>query len=1207
MSPRACDQNSTAADIWLAFGPPKCYNHNSSITNCFYVVVRRKVEKTKKIIPLNLVLLLIITPSAAALVPNAYVPDEIIIKFRAPVANTLEQQLQRNGSSGRLTLSPDLDALNAKYKVTDVKPLLKNFRKNRQQLKALQAKSKSLLTEKQRHILARLKRAPKNAKVPDLAGIYKIQLDLEPDQSLHEVLEAYQRNPDVEYAELNYIVSICTEPNDPLYPIQWPLHNIGQMYPESGKYNHPPGTPDADIDAPAAWDIHTGSSDVIVAVIDTGVDYNHRDLAANIWTDANGRPGYDFLNDDNDPMDDNGHGTHCAGIIAAQGDNDLDIVGVCWNARIMAVKFLGANGTGGMADAIQAVYYAVQNGADVISNSWAGFSFSHFKALEEAFEYAHSQGVVSVAAAGNNASTELLLPAFFDHVISVAATDSDDQKAILSNYGSKVDIAAPGVDILSLRAAGTSKGTTYNAYTTILSGTSMACPHVAGAFALLFSFSPDIDIDQAADIILQTTDHLSGDVCASGRLNLYRAILAVADFYAGKISFDSDIYSCSDTIELFLSDLSLAGNVAQDVNVITSGGDLETVTLTEVNSPSGTFTGTISTDSGDPIIQDGTLQLAHRQFIVATYQDKDDGTGNPATATDTARTDCRAPVVFNVQIDVPGPEPTVTFDTNEPTTASVLVALACGQPHIIERTDSRFATSHTIELTGVSPYTEYFFAILALDIVANQEIDDNAGRCYAFTTTGPCHMYVPAQYSTIQHAINEAWDGSVVWVADGTYTGEGNRDIDFMARAITVTSENGPDNCIIDCRGSITEPHYGFGFYRAEDEASVLAGFTITNGYVTAYSYGGAIACGQSSPTITNCIMTANTAVYGGAIQCRDSSPIVTNCILSANRAGRGGAIACRKGAPIIISSTFSDNYADSAAGAIYCWRSTETIKNCIIWNNSAPQDPQLRAGPSPAYSCIQSWTGAGEGNIDADPCFVSPGCWTDANDPNVPAEPNDPNAVWIHGDYHLLPASPCIDAADPNYPYDPNQTDIDDQPRLFDGRLDMGADEFIPLMQVPMKLTPQSLNPASEGNWLKAHFVLPQGFTVDHVDTNTPALVEFRIESQYMNVFINEDGLVEIVAAFDRADFCNAFPYYGPAELTVVGLLTTGQYFAGTHTIKIVNNTLKYLADLASHWLRTDCRPPHWCDDLDLDQNSVVNLVDFALLDTCCIEVITK
>jgi subtilisin family serine protease len=1046
------------------------------------------------------------------------------VEFRQPVANTLEQQLKLDSSPIELTLSKGLDKINAIYRVKSIKPLVKNFRKSRQRLKAIQAKSKTLLSRKEKRILKRLERAPKGAKVPELGGIYKIQFDLEPGQSLLEVVEAYQSNPDVEYAELNYIVSICRTPDDPLYSIQWPLHNTGQMYPESGKYNHPPGTPDSDIDAPAAWSIIREASEIVIAVLDTGVDYNHRDLAANMWTDANGCHGYDFINDDNDPMDDHGHGTHCSGIIAAEGNNELDIAGVCWEAQIMALKFLGSGGHGDTADAVKAVYYAVENGADVISNSWGGF-IGYPTSLERAFDYAYSQGVIAVASAGNFGSELINYPAIFEHVIAVAATDSDDERAPFSSYGDAVDIAAPGVDVLSLRAAGTSAGTTYDAYTTILSGTSMACPHVSGTFALILSLYPDIDIDNAKDIVMDNTDWIDPEICISGRLNLYRAILAVADFYAGTLSFDREMYSCSDVVQIWLSDLHLAGNGTQDINVSTSGGDSETVTLVEtVPSSSGAFYGTISIDSNELVIGNGTLQLSDGETFTATYEDEDDGTGDDETVTETGLADCEAPLIFNVQIDVPGPEPIVSFETNEPTIASVLCALECGGPYVLERSDHDWANRHTIRLSGVSPFTDYFFVVQALDLVGNETIDDNAGQCYAFTTTGPCDMFVPGEYATIQSAIDKAWEGSTIWVARGRYTGAGNRDIDFLGKAVTVRSMEPNDPAIvaatiIDCNGTPAEHHRGFYFQSDEDANSVLAGFTIINGYEAVggaifcfYSsptiancvikasrseiYGGAISCIRSSPVITKCALSGNTAKYGGGISCGESSATITNCIINGNKAKAGGGIMCVIGSPTIINSTINANLA-GIGGGIVGLRTTDTIRNCIICDNVASEAPQLASHANPVYNCIQDWTG-GQGNIDVDPCFVDMGYW-DSN--GTPDDSNDD--FWVEGDYHLKSegwrwdrdanqwswdnvTSRCIDAGNPGS--------------------DLG-DEAVTLEVDPLNRCGQNLriNMGAYGGTAQASMP-PYGWAV-RADLTNDGVVDFLDLAQWTENWLSNEG----------------------------------------------------------------------------------------------------
>ena len=304
-------------------------------------------------------------------------------------------------------------------------------------------------------------------------------------------------------------------------------------------------------------------------MLDSGVDYNHQDLVNNMWSNENGFHGYDFVSDSNEPMDDHGHGTHCAGVIAAGGNNGLDITGVCWNTKIMALKFLDSTGNGSSDDAIKAIEYAVDNGADVLSNSWGGGGYS--KALKDAIDYAHSQGVIVVAAAGNDSSQQIQYPAGYNNVIAVAATDSNDEKASFSNYGNWVDIAGPGVDILSLRAEGTSMGTTYDSYTTIASGTSMTCPHVAGACALLISVNTPLTGDTARDVLMATVDPIAAGICKSnGRLNIFNATKAIF----GYITLNNDYYSCSDQVDIRLSDVHLAGLGVQEVPLTTSGVDL---------------------------------------------------------------------------------------------------------------------------------------------------------------------------------------------------------------------------------------------------------------------------------------------------------------------------------------------------------------------------------------------------------------------------------------------------------------------------------------------------------------------------------------------------------------------------------------------------------------------------------------------------------
>jgi subtilisin family serine protease len=275
--------------------------------------------------------------------------------------------------------------------------------------------------------------------------------------SLKQALRTYLQDSNVEYAEPNYIVHAAVTPDDIYFGNLWGLHNTGQTG----------GTPDADIDAPEAWDITTGSDSVIIAVVDTGVASNHPDLIDNIWTntgetscsdgidnDGNGYiddcHGWDFIGNDNDPTDYYGHGTHVAGTIAANGNNSLGITGVMWQAKIMPLRFLGVSGSGTTADAISAILYASNMGAHVINNSWGGDGFS--QALKDAIDASPAVVVCATGNSGADNDASPFYPASYTsaNIISVAATDHNDALASFSNYGTTtVDIAAPGVSIYS--------------------------------------------------------------------------------------------------------------------------------------------------------------------------------------------------------------------------------------------------------------------------------------------------------------------------------------------------------------------------------------------------------------------------------------------------------------------------------------------------------------------------------------------------------------------------------------------------------------------------------------------------------------------------------------------------------------------------------------------------------------------------------------
>lgn len=306
------------------------------------------------------------------------------------------------------------------------------------------------------------------------------------DASLEQAIDIYEQNNDVEYAEPNITFHTYETPNDPMFDQQWGPQQV---------------------EAPAAWDVTKGSDQVEVAIVDTGVDYDHPDLSGKVIK------GGDFVDNDGDPMDENGHGTHCAGIAAASTNNGVGIAGMAPNVSIYAVRVLDANGSGSLDAVAEGIIDAADNGSEVISLSLGAPTGA--QTLEEAVQYAADKGSVVVAAAGNSGLPTPSYPAYYSDAIAVAATDSNDSKASFSNYGNWVDIAAPGVDILS-----TYPGGDYQS----LSGTSMATPHVAGLAGLLAS--QERSASEVRSAIEQTADPISGTgtYWENGRINANQAV-----------------------------------------------------------------------------------------------------------------------------------------------------------------------------------------------------------------------------------------------------------------------------------------------------------------------------------------------------------------------------------------------------------------------------------------------------------------------------------------------------------------------------------------------------------------------------------------------------------------------------------------------------------------------------------------------------------
>lgn len=478
--------------------------------------------------------------------------QRVLVKVRAPLAAELEADLplQEMAIAAGRSRNVRVQGFMNKHAVRRLAPIYP---------KLVRAKKVEGLTDDQlaarvrQRFSKRASRVRNVAAPPEISRTYLLELNGASPSDLKRALDELNADADVEFAEPDRVVSVKQAVNDPYLSS---TGTWGQSYPDLWGI--------LKIGAPSIWGLNAGDG-IVVAVVDTGIDYNHPDIAANMWVntkeiagngiddDGNGfvddTLGWDFIGSSyqnptqsNDPIDHFGHGTHVAGTIAAVGNNGIGVIGVAWRAKVMAVKGLDDSGNGLESTLSNSIIYAANNGADVINNSWGGQGSSQI--IADAVNYAYSLGAVVIAAAGNNnEDARNFFPANLEQVITVAATDSNDFKASFSNWGSKIDVAAPGVDILSLRAAGTTLGTPVDLNYTRADGTSMATPHVSGLAALILSQHPaytNEDVRQVlrvsgTDIGLAGYDLDSG----YGRINA-AAALAVPNVLEARIQSPAD-------------------------------------------------------------------------------------------------------------------------------------------------------------------------------------------------------------------------------------------------------------------------------------------------------------------------------------------------------------------------------------------------------------------------------------------------------------------------------------------------------------------------------------------------------------------------------------------------------------------------------------------------------------------------------------------
>ena len=491
---------------------------------------------------------------------NSYKPNTLIVKYK-PGGNSISAS---GKSTTKTAIMNYISALNVEVKIRKVAPLLAE------------------------HITS--------DKSNTFDNVFLVQL--ENDLDLAALQEAYEKLPDVEYAEPDYVAEFLVSPDDSLYPFQWSLNNTGQghyhVISNWGNNNDQQvlvnGIPDVDIDADEIYQNPPDqTSTVVVAIIDTGVDMLHPDLAANIWTnpreitdngiddDNNGYiddvHGWDFAAStdpldpgDNDPSDEYGHGTHCAGIIAAITNNTLGIAGIAANCRIMPLKFDPLPLVSRIA---RALIYAADNGADVVNMSF-GLRFRS-DLIEEAINYARNKGVILCASIGNDGGYSLNFPAGYDATIAIGATNDSDQVTSFSTIGSHLDVCAPGQSILSLRAGITDMyGREYpyepkvhvvDSVYYIASGTSMSCPHVVGMAAEIRSVSPGLTPARTQEILQQSADDITDpygvgwnlpgwdQYSGYGRVSLDKALMLIPKVRA-KINSPMSNEICSGTVAI---------------------------------------------------------------------------------------------------------------------------------------------------------------------------------------------------------------------------------------------------------------------------------------------------------------------------------------------------------------------------------------------------------------------------------------------------------------------------------------------------------------------------------------------------------------------------------------------------------------------------------------------------------------------------------
>ncbi len=789
--------------------------------------------------------------------------------------------------------------------------------------------------------------------------------------SVSDAIILFNQSPNILYAQPNYKIWALIVPNDPNFPDQWGLNNTGQTG----------GLPDADIDAPEAWNITTGSDDVIVAVIDSGIDYNHPDLNANMWIndgevntpgvvdvndfnnvddDGNGFIddiyGYDFVDDDGDPMDELFHGTHVAGIIGAIGNNGEGIAGVCWTVKLMALRILDANGVGATSDAIEAINYAMTYRAKVINASWGGYSYS--QALYDAIGAVGNAGILFVAAAGNDGINQATYPAAFDldNIISVMATDTFDNMAFFSNYNFEtVDLGAPGVGILSTTPTNATAWMTANNIPinyAFESGTSASAAHVTGACVLVGVVNPALTPIQIKKIILRGVDKTLPDLCVSeGRLNLYNSVNMARKGVVLNTRTSRRYPTIQQAIDAAVNgDLLVADRNYWYIEPIDFKGKAITVRSGDVNS-TRTF--------GTPSPQD--------TFISALFQGSTVVTFNKHEAASSIL------IGFTITDGLEG----ILIKDSSPKIGSCIVLMNTKSGIYCNNSSPELSdctiTENSTEEGGGGIYCNNRSnpKITNCTVTINAAVASGGG-IYCENNSDP-----NITNSRITANQSEANGG-------GIYCGN-NCDPNIIGCTIGSNDANWPGggiytiNCrplISDCTITKNSTHWdGAGIYCDTGSLPTVVNSTIS-GNVADYD-GGGIYCNGVSIPIKNCLIIDNTVVSwdGGGIFCSDASPAITNCTFAGNSAnaydGLGGAVYCAgSSSPQITNCIFSNN--NNVAIYEQTLASEPVISFCLFYKNSTSDYFDKDTGLAYSFALVNpDMVLTGSNNITSDPMFV--------------------------------------------------------------------------------------------------------------------------------------------------------------------------------------------------------------------------------------------